>query len=146
MIFQTLKHIITSKDLCAQIKIAEIMKLEGCLIFYHAGIETGLFKILREPLIPAQVAMKLNIKDSMLLSSLLDLGSSTGELSCRKGKYSLKGATAKALISNTPVTELIRETVLFHGDVAAKLGMYLKKNIKGNYLKTLEVSSQNHRD
>jgi len=111
MNFQSAKNLITSKDLKAQLKIAGFMKLEGSLIFCHAGIETGLFKLMSEPLTPEQLAMKLNIKNRQLLSSLLDLGCSLKELSCKKGKYSLKGAMAKALVDNVPLVELIKETV-----------------------------------
>ncbi|MCP4135553.1 MAG: methyltransferase domain-containing protein [bacterium] len=135
MIFQTVKNLITSKDLSAQFKMAGIMKLEGSLIFYHAGIETGLFKTLAEPATLEELANRLNISNKQLLSSLLDLGCSVKEIACRNGKYRLKGAMAKALVNNVPIAELLRETVQYHGDVACRLDTYLLKNKKGNYLK-----------
>lgn len=135
MILQSIKNLLTSKDLSAQLKVFGIMKLEGSLIFYHAGIETGLFKKLATPLTPDQLALELNIADIQLFTSLLDLGCSTGDLLYKKGKYRLKGSMAKALANNTPLAELVRETVLYHGDVAARLGTYLMKNTKGDYLK-----------
>lgn len=135
MIFQLIKNLLTSKNLPAQCKIHGIMKFEGSLIFYHTGIETGLFRILAEPKTFEQLAVELNTADIKLLSSLLDIGCSLGELSCKNGKYRLKGSMARALANNIPLAELVRETVQYHADVARKLDTYLVKNTKGNYLK-----------
>ncbi len=135
MIIHTLKNLITSKDLSAQIKTNEIMKLQGSLIFYNTGIETGLFKILTEPLSLQEIAAKLNIKNIQLLGSLLNLGCSLKEISSRNGRYRLRGAMSKALVNNLPITELVRETVQYHADVALRLNSYLLKDQKGDYLK-----------
>lgn len=136
MIYQTVKNLLTSGDLFAQLKINEIMKLEGSLIFYHAGIEIGLFKILVKPSSLEELAFKLNIKNTQLLSSLLDLGCSLNEVSCRSNKYRLKGSMAKALVSNIPIIELVKETVQYHADVAQRLNKFLINNEKGYYLNT----------
>ena len=135
MIFRSVRYLLTSKDLCAQFKTFEIMKLEGSLIFYHAGIETGLFKILAKPSTLEQLARGSNIANKQLLSSLLDLGCSVKEISCKNGRYRLKGSMAKALANNVPLAELIRETVQYHADVAQQLVSYLIENKKGDYLK-----------
>lgn len=135
MILRTVKHLLTSKNLSAQIKTAGIMKLEGSLIFYHAAIETGLLKMLEKPATSEQLALELNIKNKQLLCSLLDLGVSLKELSCKNGRYRLRGAMSRALLTNTPITELIRETVQYHADVARRLDTYLLQNKKGDYLK-----------
>jgi ubiquinone/menaquinone biosynthesis C-methylase UbiE len=135
MIFQTVKNLLLSKDLFAQLQTFSIMKHEGSLIFYHAAIGTGLFDVLRKPSGISEIAEKLNIADKQLLSSLLDLGCSLKELSCKKGHYRLRGTMAKALMGNIPMRELIRETVQYHSDVARSLHMYLLENRKGNYLK-----------
>lgn len=135
MIFQTVKSFITSKDFFAQLKTFGIMKLEGRLIFYHAGIETGLFKKLEKPSTIEKLTVELSIINKQLFSSLLDLGCSLKELSCKNGKYRLKGAMSRALVTNTPISELIRETVLYHADIARRLDTYLLQNKKGDYLK-----------
>lgn len=135
MIFQSVKNWVTSKDLSAQLKTFWIMKLEGSLIFYNTGIETGIFKMLEKPSTIEVLASELNIKNNQLLSSLLDLGCSLKEISFKNGKYSLKGAMAKALVNNIPLIELIRETVQYHADVARRLDTYLAENKKGDYLK-----------
>lgn len=135
MIFRSIKNLLLSKDLSAQLKIFGIMKFEGSLIFYHAGIQTGLFKILSKPLTFEQLALSLKISNRQLLSSLLDLGCSLKELKLRDGKYQLKGSMAHAFVDNTPLTEIIRETVLYHADIASRLDTYLLKNEKGDYLK-----------
>lgn len=135
MIFQSIKNLLLSKNLTAQYKMGGIMKLEGGLIFYQAGIETGLFKLLEEPATLERIMQASGITNKRLLSSLLDLGCSLGELSCARGKYRLKGATARALAENLPLAELVRETVLYHADVARNLGAYLGENAQGDYLK-----------
>lgn len=135
MIFQSLKSFLTSKNLSAQLKMGGIMKLEGGLIFYQAGIETGLFKILEKEPTLEQIALELNIANTQLLSSLLDLGLSLKEISCKKGKFRLKGAMARALADNLPLAALVRETVLYHADIARNFAAYLTRNTKGDYLK-----------
>ncbi len=135
MIFQSLKNLFTSKNVFAQMKMGGIMKLEGSLIFYHGGIETGLFKILEKPSTLEQIRLGSNIANTRLLAPLLDLGCALDEISCKKGTYRLKGSMAKALAAHVPLTELIRETVLYHADVARNLGAYLIKNTEGDYLK-----------
>jgi len=134
MIFKTVKNLLTSKDLFAQIKTNEIMKIEGSLIFYHTGIETGLFKILIKPSSLEELAFKLNIKNTQLLSSFLDLGCSLKEISYRNNKYRLKGAMAQALVDNIPIIELVREIVQYHADVAQRLKSFFFNNKKGYYL------------
>jgi SAM-dependent methyltransferase len=116
--------------------MAGIMKLEGALILYHAGIETGLFTLLEKPSTLEEIAREANITKTRLLSSLLDLGLSLNEISCKKGKYRLKGSMARALATNLPLAELVRETVRYHADVAQNLGAYLTKNTQGDYLNT----------
>ncbi len=135
MIFQSIRNLVTSKNLSAQLKTFQIMKLEGSLIFYHAGIETGLLKNLEKPSTLEDLAYKSNITNKQLLSSLLDMGCSLKEISCKKGIYRLKGTMSKALTDNAPLRELIRETVQYHADVARQLDTYLSGNKKGNYLK-----------
>lgn len=135
MIFHTAMNLLTTRDLPAQLKMAGIMKHEGRRIFYHAGIETGMFRSLARPSTFDELARECGIADRQLLSSLLDLGRSLGELSCRKGNYRLKGAMAKALGRSVPLAELIRETVRYHGDVACRLSQYLLNGEKGDYLK-----------
>ena len=135
MIFRSVNNLIRSKDLNAQLKSFSIMKLEGCLIFYHTAIETGLFKILAKPSTLNELASELNIKNKQLLLSFLNLGCSLREITCKKGKYRLKGSMARALAGNIPLAELIRETVQYHADVALRLDTYLLQNIKGDYLK-----------
>lgn len=135
MIFQSFKNILTSKTLFAQLKINEIMKIEGSLIFYQAGIEIGLFKILRDPLTIEELASGLKISNLQLLSSILDLGCSLNEISTKSKKYVLKGAMSKALADNIPVAELVKETVHYHADIAQRLGYYIINNEKGSYLK-----------
>jgi SAM-dependent methyltransferase len=134
MAFQAIKSLISMKDISAQLKLQGIMKLQGSLIFYNTGIDIGLFKILDTPSGLEEIAHETGIADIQLLSSLLDLGCSIGEIKRKKDKYSLKGAMAKALVENIPIREIIRETVLYHGDVAQNLGAYLKGNTKGEYL------------
>ncbi len=135
MIFRSIKNLLASKDFRAQLKTFQIMKTAGGLIFYHAGIETGLFGLLSEPATPGELALRANIQDTELLSSLLELGRSLGELSCSKGTYRLKGPMSKALAHNVPLRELVRETVRYHGDVARRIGEYLAGGTKGDYLK-----------
>jgi SAM-dependent methyltransferase len=135
MIFRSIKNLISSKDLNAQLKTFSIMKLEGGLIFYHTAIQTGLLKILAKPSTLDELAIELKIINKQLLSPLLDLGCSIGEISCRNGKYSLRGSMARALAGNLPLAELIRETVQFHADIARRLDTYLLQNTKGDYLK-----------
>lgn len=135
MILHTAMNLLTTGNLQAQLKMAGIMKHEGRLIFYNAGIETGLFRTLASPSTLDELARECGIGDRQLLSSLLDLGRSLGELSCRKGNYRLKGAMAKALGRSVPLAELIRETVRYHGDVACRLSQYLLNGEKGDYLK-----------
>jgi 4-hydroxy-2,2'-bipyrrole-5-carbaldehyde O-methyltransferase len=137
MIFQSLKNLITSGDKRAMLKTMEIMDLQGRLIFYNAGLETGLLKLLETPSSLEQIARKLKIANRQLLSSLLDLGCSLKELSCKNGLYSLKGPMAKALIRNAPIAAMILETVRCHADIALRLDAYLRKNRKGDYLKDL---------
>jgi len=124
-----------SKDVLAQFGMGRIMKHQGKLIFYHAFLETGLNKILLKPSTLDEITGKSNIRNKELLESFLDLGCSLNEISCKKGKYSLKGLMARALVDNVPMMELVRETVQYHADVALRANMYLFENIKGDYLK-----------
>jgi SAM-dependent methyltransferase len=135
MIFQSIKNLISSKDLNAQLKTFSIMKLEGSLIFYHAAIETGLLKILAKPSTLDEIANELNITNKQLFYSFLNLGCTLKEISLKNEKYRLSGSMAKALVSNTPLAELIKETVQYHADVARRLDTYLLHNKKGDYLK-----------
>ncbi|HOO71563.1 MAG TPA: class I SAM-dependent methyltransferase [Spirochaetota bacterium] len=135
MILHVIKHYLASKDLYAQFKTARIMKHQGGLIFYHAVLETGIFKILEKPKTLDELARESGITDKRLLASLLDLGCSLREITRKNGKYRLKGAMAKALAGNVPLRELVRETVLYHADVARSIGTYLLENRKGDYLK-----------
>lgn len=94
---------LTSKNSSAGIKTFEIMKVEGSLIFYHAGIKAGLFRALEQPLKLEQIALKLNIKNVQLLSSLLDMGCSLKEITCKNERFRLKGSMDKALATNIPL-------------------------------------------
>lgn len=134
MILSTLREFITSKNLSAQIKTFRIMKIEGSLIFYNAGIEIGLFSLLAEPSSLEEIATKLHIKNMGLLASLLDMGCSLKEISCKNGKYKLKGSMAKAFVTSVPIRDLIRETVQYHAGIAQNIHTYLLKNISGDYL------------
>jgi len=114
--------------------MAGIMKFQGRMIFYQAGIDSGLIKKLEVPSTIDELAVGLNIKNSQLLSSLLDLGCALKEISCRNGVYRLKGPVARALVKNTAVKEMVRETAMYHADVAVSLGRFLLKGEKGDYL------------
>ncbi|MBN1532045.1 MAG: class I SAM-dependent methyltransferase [Spirochaetes bacterium] len=135
MTVRSIKNLIASGDLRAQLKMAEIMRLQGSLIFYHGALETGLCTALSAPSTLDELAGALRVANRQLLSSLLDLGISIGEISIKNGRYRLKGPTARALGHNTPLAELLRETVLYHADVARRIGTYLTRNEKGDYLK-----------
>ncbi|MBN2080323.1 MAG: class I SAM-dependent methyltransferase [Spirochaetes bacterium] len=135
MIVHSVKNLIRTRDLLAQLKMAGIMKHEGRLIFYNAGIETGLFRLLVRTSTLDELARESGITNRQLLQSLLELGLSLGEVSLRKNSYRAKGAMAKALARNLPLAELIRETVRYHGDVACRLSGYLLNGEKGEYLK-----------
>ncbi|PKL35612.1 MAG: hypothetical protein CVV44_18955 [Spirochaetae bacterium HGW-Spirochaetae-1] len=135
MLFRSMKNLLASKDVWAQLQIGGIMKFQGSLIFYHAGIETGLFKILEKPSTLEEVIRESNISNTQLLSSLLDMGCALKEISCRKGLYRLKGSMARALAANVPLAALVSETVRYHGDVAQNLDSFLAGNTKGDYLK-----------
>ncbi len=135
MIFRSIKNLACSRDLKAQMKTFSIMTHQGGLIFYHAALDTGLLKLLAAPAPLDELARKAKIRNKQLLSSLLDLGCSLGEISCKNGNYRLKGAMAKALAGNVPLAELVRETVRYHADVARRLDAYLLQDKKGDYLK-----------
>ena len=131
---RVMMELLKSGDLSAQRKCFKIMELEAGLIFYHAGIETGLFELLSCPATFEEIMDKLFLKNRQLLSSLLDMGCSLKELKLSRGKYSLKGAMAKALVHNVPVRELVRETVGYHADLAKNLQTILFENLKHRYL------------
>ncbi|TFH40743.1 MAG: class I SAM-dependent methyltransferase, partial [Chrysiogenales bacterium] len=137
MILQTIKQLMTAGDKCAQFKALQMMKPVGRLIFYNGAIDSGLLELLTTPSTFEQIADTLNIKNRPLLSSLLDLGCVLDELSCKKNHYHIKGAMAKAMTRDTPIADLMRETVHYHADVALRMNSYLKKNKKGDYLKDL---------
>ncbi len=134
MIFQSVKNLICSKHLRARLKTFSLMKHEGSLIFYHGGIETGLFRILNQPSALERIIHESGTANKQLLISLLDLGTALGEISYRKGKYRLTGPMARALADDLPLGELVRETVLYHADIARNIGTFLIKNSKGDYL------------
>ncbi len=134
MTYNILKNLISS-NLFVQFRLASIMKAEGSLIFYHAGIETGFFNLLADnPLGFDDIVNELNISNRQLLSSFLDIGCSLKEIACKNGRYRLKGPVAKALVNNIPCREIIRETVNYHGDIACRLDSFLLDNTKGDYL------------
>jgi 4-hydroxy-2,2'-bipyrrole-5-carbaldehyde O-methyltransferase len=137
MIIQTVKNLLCTKDKYAQLKVLSLMKPVGGLMFYHAALETGLFNKLAVPATIDQIAGKLNIKNRQLLSSLLDLGCALKELKCSHGTYRVKGRMSRALMNNSPLADLIRETVQYHADVALRLDSFLFKDTKGEYLENL---------
>jgi len=134
MNIRSIWNLLVSGDLHARMAMVGVMKHEGRLMLYHAGLATGLFKVLDAPSTLDEIARATGIPNTRLLSSLLDLGCSLGEISRKKEKYGLKGAMAKALVHNRPLAELVRETVQYHGDVASRLGDYLRKGTGGDYL------------
>jgi 4-hydroxy-2,2'-bipyrrole-5-carbaldehyde O-methyltransferase len=137
MIIQTVKNLLRAKDKYAHLKALALMKPMGGLIFYHTAIQTGLMKMLTKPSTIEQISVELNITNRQLLTSLLDLGCSLKELTCSNGKYRIKGKMARALSQDSPVADLIRETVQYHTDVAHRLDSYLLGNTKGDYLDDL---------
>lgn len=134
MNLNTLKQLVSSRDLAAQLTVARFMKHQGRLIFYHAGLNIGLFHELTRPATLEVLADTLGIADRQLLSSLLDLGCALDEVALRKGAYRLTGATAKALGRNAPLAAMVRETVGYHGDVAQRLDAFLTRGERGEYL------------
>jgi len=111
------------------------MRHEASLIFYHCAIEMGLLKILKKPSSLENIAIQLKISNRQLLLSFLELGCTLKEISVKKGKYTLKGSMAKALVNNTALEALIKETVQYHGDIARNLDTYLIENQRGDFLK-----------
>lgn len=95
----------------------------------------GLLKILKKPSSLENIAIQLKISNRQLLLSFLELGCTLKEISVKKGKYTLKGSMAKALVNNTALEALIKETVQYHGDIARNLDTYLIENQRGDFLK-----------
>ncbi len=137
MIFQTIKNIVTMKEKYALVKTMAFMKPVGSLIFFNTALESGLLKMLTKPATIEQIAGELKIVNSELLSSLLDLGCSLKELSCKNGQYMICGKLTKSLLRYSPAAALIRETVQYHADVARHLNSYILENKKGSYLKEM---------
>jgi SAM-dependent methyltransferase len=100
----------------------QLQKLSGAyikLLFVLAAKESGVIDVLDTSKSLNKIKETAGIEDSGLLLSLLELGTSIGQLKKKKGDYALKGALAKACLSPSgdPMYNMIKEMMYYHGDV-----------------------------
>src|SRR3954452_6964679 len=90
--------LVRTPHLWARIQILQSMKTLLKLHFLYAAIESGLLDALRSPTTKAELVKKLGVQRPDLLEALLKVGVSLGELSAKRGTYSIRGRYARALL------------------------------------------------
>lgn len=104
--------------------------------YLYAAIHSGLLAALNTPCTAQDLVRKLNVQRPDLLDALLRLGLSLGELSLRRGRYSIKGTRSKALAdpNGDPLVAVVEEFVTYHASVYVNLADRLAGAPLGDYL------------
>jgi len=119
MLFDQLKAILDTPHKGAYFHAQRLIDSLGRLLFLRALIETGIAPLLREPRSADALAEALGAeRANEVLSCLLALGVSIGELRESGGRYQLKGRLACAFgeESGGPLAAMILEATSYHVD------------------------------
>lgn len=104
--------------------------------FVYAAMDSGLLEALQTPHSKEELIDKLNVKRPELLSAILDMGVSLGELSYKKGVYSVKGKRSLSMIVNKDdsLAALVQASVTYYNSVYRNFADRLRGAQLGNYL------------
>jgi SAM-dependent methyltransferase len=107
--------------------------------FLHAALESGLLQALRTPVSKDELLRQLEVKRPELLDALLDVGLAVGELSCKGGRYAVKGRRARSLIGDLgdPLAALVQANVTCYNSVYRNVTDRLRGAPPGEYLEEI---------
>jgi len=105
--------------------------------FLGTAAATGVLDALVEPRSTAELADELGVTDPALLTALLRVGQSVGELALTDGRWRLRGLRARAMVDPAVdgLAALPEEAVLYGTDVYRRLGDRLAGDPPGDYLR-----------
>lgn len=107
--------------------------------FLYAALESGLLAALRHPRSKEELAHQLGVERPDLLDALLDVGLSLGELTCKKGQYSLKGSRSRSLLQarGDVLAALVQANATYYNSVYRHFGDRLQGAPLGDYLEEI---------
>ncbi len=107
--------------------------------FLFAAIESGLIEALEEPCSKGVLMQKLEVSRPEILEALLDLGTSSGEITTKDGLYYIKGKRMRALTGEKgdALAALIQGNVTYYNSIYKEAAVRLHGGEKGDYLQEI---------
>lgn len=103
---------------------------QSCIRFHfiHSALDSGLLTALKTPQAMDDLIKNMGVKRVDLLEALLDVGVSTGELSCKSGVFKLNGKVSKSLVTEKgdSLGALIQANVTYYNSAYREFGNRLR--------------------
>lgn len=106
------------------------------LHFLYSAYESGLLNALTSPRTQSELENLLQIKRPDMLKALLDLGTGLKELSCKRGRYQLKGRRAMILArpDGDALAAVVQGNITYYNSIYRHASDRLKGADQGDYL------------